>query len=98
MTCDRPWEYYQFLQNKYQVAIETLRLDVFTFLSQDNLNISKFLDRHCARAKKTGLKGGLAPLRYSLLFDCSFEKRCPINIHLQRKCVDVLYDMFTGHL
>ena len=56
-------EYYQFLQNKYQVAIETLRLDVFTFLSQDNLNISKFLDRHCARAKKTGLKGGLEKTR-----------------------------------
>jgi hypothetical protein len=64
----REWEaaatrYYQSLLRKYQGAIETVRLDVFEFLSQDNLDVSKFFDRHCARAKKTGLKGGLQKTR-----------------------------------
>jgi len=64
----RTWEaaatrYYQSLLHKYQVAIETLRLDAFSFLSQNNLDISKFLDRKSSLAKKTGLKGGLDKTR-----------------------------------
>jgi hypothetical protein len=64
----REWEaaatrYYQSLLRKYQGAIETVRLDVFEFLSQDNLDISKFLDRKSSLAKKTGLKGGLDKTR-----------------------------------
>ena len=64
----RNWEaaataYYQFLLKNYQNAIETLRLEVFTFLSQDNLDVSKFLGRKSALAKKTSLKKGLEQTR-----------------------------------
>ena len=64
----RIWEaaaqqYYQLLLDKYQAAIENLRLDVVQFLSQENLDVSVFLDRHHRLAKKTGLKQGLAQTR-----------------------------------
>ena len=60
----RNWEaaataYYQFLLKNYQNAIETLRLEVFMFLSQDNLDVSRFLGRKSALAKKTRVKIGL---------------------------------------
>ena len=60
----RDWEdsataYYQSLLKKYQNAIETLRLEVFEFFSQDNLDVSKFLGRKSALAKKTRVKIGL---------------------------------------
>jgi hypothetical protein len=55
----RIWEvaaqnYYQFLLNKYQAAIENLRLEVLDFLSQENLDVSKFLERRLG--KKKGLE------------------------------------------
>ena len=64
----RDWEsaatrYYTFLLQKYQGSIETLRLEVFAFLSQENLNVSKFVDRKSSLAKKTGLKAGLEKTR-----------------------------------
>jgi hypothetical protein len=55
--------YYQFLLLKYQGAIEVLRQDVHKFLSQENLDISKFVDRHKAVAKRAGLKRGLEQTR-----------------------------------
>jgi hypothetical protein len=60
----RDWEtaatvYYQFLLGKYQETIETLRLDVLEFLSQDNLDISRFLNKKNAPAKKFGVTKGL---------------------------------------
>jgi hypothetical protein len=55
----RVWEvaaqnYYQFLLKKYQAAIENLRLEVLDFLSQENLDVSKFLERRLG--KKKGLQ------------------------------------------